>query len=137
MKFLLVCKIVGLVNSTPLQKTSACGNKYVEIYEETVRNPNQSVWNLVPDRRTELAIKKHCQKHIWDIEFCTQVCELQTGDICDPRAGVGSDRCNEGLECTAVDSMFKCEPVLLGEDYFPSFSSDSSYGDSDSSWYGF
>jgi len=137
MKFILACKIMGLVHSTPFTRNDlsrTCVNKYEAIYEEIVRNPNEAPWELEQHGTREVAVKKGCQRNTWDIEFCAQVCELQTGDVCEYMGGVGSDRCNEGLECQPVGNQFKCEPVLLGDDYYPSYSSDSSsFGD----WFGF
>ncbi|CAG5078486.1 Oidioi.mRNA.OKI2018_I69.PAR.g8999.t1.cds [Oikopleura dioica] len=75
--------------------------------------------------RSEYFQKRDCEfGRVWDVMFCTRVCELQEGDICNPSVNPGLDMCREDLECVRnndlPDNLGVCEqivPIDLDLDY--------------------
>ena len=78
-------------------------------------------------------MKIGCSALTYDISFCTEVCELEVGDVCEPSPEVGDDLCQSDLKCMDTGNTFTCQPPLMqlfGDDYSSSYYAplfDSSY----------
>merc|ERR1712037_864728 len=67
--------------------------------------------------KSEYFQKRDCEfGRVWDVMFCTRVCELQEGDICDPSARPGLDMCRQDLHCIRnndlPDNLGVCESLM-------------------------
>merc|ERR1711893_149622 len=97
--------------------TNSCEAKINEI-ERSIRSP-RSNWTKKSTPLGEFIYrKKHCERLIYDMQFCTMVCALQEGDTCTADPSEGENVCDQGLYCNNEI----CEP--LSADYLSFYYSD-------------
>ena len=134
MKF---CKlsIVGTALGSPLVEnacngenmTETCRSVCLEIQSDLRQPHHQHKWTVL-DGQFGPIYQKNCgmRRNTYDIEFCTQSCELQQGDSCIPNPTAGEDICAIGLKCD--------ENTKTCQNAYAQFSSSSSdYSSSSSS----
>ena len=61
--------------------------------------------------------KKNCEKLIFDIEFCSKVCELQEQDVCHKYPEIGDDLCSEETECKEDNLGINRCSKIYSDDY--------------------
>ena len=62
--------------------------------------------------------KKNCEKFIFDIEFCSKVCELQEHDECQKYPEIGDDLCSQEYECKEDNHGINRCSKIYSDDYF-------------------
>merc|ERR1711893_190388 len=78
--------------------TNSCQAKINEI-ERSIKSP-RSNWTKKSTPLGEFIYrKKHCERLIYDMQFCTMVCALQEGDSCTADPSEGENVCDQGLYC--------------------------------------
>ena len=66
--------------------------------------------------------RKECghRRSIYDIGFCTKVCELNLGDNCEPEFDIGDDLCKRGLFCDSQNRTCLSQLTSADLDYIES-----------------
>merc|ERR1712131_11908 len=105
--------------------TATCRSVCLEIQSDLRRSHYQHKWSVL-DGQFGTIYQKKCgpRRNVYDLEFCTQSCELEIGDACNPNSTAGEDICAIGLKCN--------EETKTCEDAYAK-SSSSSYSSSSSS----
>ena len=108
--------------------TLQCLIKSTEIEDNITLMGRFSEWTSIRTRHGMSYRKKCPNRMVQDIEFCTEVCELNVNDKCSQNPKVGDDLCGIGLTC---GSSGRCESKFPSIDDSIDYSSDSSYDDLD------
>ena len=134
MKFAYFSPIFGIALGSPLMDnacngenmTASCRSVCLEIQSDLRQPHHHHKWTVL-DGQFGTIYQKNCglRRNVYDLEFCTQSCELMNGDTCNPNPTAGEDVCAIGLKCNAATKT--CE------DAYASSSSSSSYSSSYSS----
>jgi hypothetical protein len=106
--------------------TATCRSVCLEIQSDLRQPHHQHKWTVL-DGQFGTIYQKKCglRRNTYDLEFCTQSCELEQGDSCNPNPTAGEDICAIGLKCNEVTKT--CENA------YAKFSSSSSDHSSSSS----
>lgn len=98
-----------------------CLIKSTEIEDDISHMGRFSEWTSIRTRHGMKYRKKCPNRMVQDIDFCTEVCELNLNDKCPKNPTVGDDLCGIGLTC---GSSGRCESKFSGDyssDYSSSF----------------
>ena len=127
--------IFGIALGSPLVEnacngenmTASCRSVCLEIQSDLRQPHHQHKWTVL-DGQFGTIYQKKCgmRRNTYDLEFCTQSCELEQGDSCNPNPTAGEDICAIGLKCNEVTKT--CENA-----YAKFSSSSSDYSSSSSS----
>ena len=127
--------IFGIALGSPLVEnacngenmTATCRSVCLEIQSDLRQPHHQHKWTVL-DGQFGTIYQKKCgmRRNTYDLEFCTQSCELEQGDSCNPNPTAGEDICAIGLKCNEVTKT--CENA-----YAKFSSSSSDYSSSSSS----
>ena len=128
--------IFGIALGSPLVEnacngenmTATCRSVCLEIQSDLRQPHHQHKWTVL-DGQFGTIYQKKCgmRRNTYDLEFCTQSCELEQGDSCNPNPTAGEDICAIGLKCNEVTKT--CENAYAktsSTDYSSSSSSSSS-----------
>jgi len=109
--------------------TATCRSVCLEIQNDLRQPHHQHKWSVL-DGQFGTIYQKNCgpRRNVYDLEFCTQSCELVQGDSCNPNPTAGEDICAIGLKCDQ-------ETKTCQNAFAKSSSSSSGYSSSDSSSY--
>ena len=110
--------------------TATCRSVCLEIQSDLRQPHHQHKWTIL-DGQCGTIYQKKCgmRRNTYDLEFCTQACELEQGDSCNPNPTAGEDICAIGLKCDEVTRT--CQNAYAK--YSSSSSSDYSSSSSSSS----
>lgn len=99
--------------------TETCRSVCLEINSDLRQPHHQHKWTIL-DGQFGTIYQKKCgpRRNVYDLEFCTQSCELEQGDYCNPNPTAGEDICAIGLKCD--------ENTKTCENAYAKFSSSSS-----------
>ena len=108
--------------------TATCRSVCLEIQSDLRQPHHQHKWTVL-DGQFGTIYQKKCgmRRNTYDLEFCTQSCELEQGDSCNPNPTAGEDICAIGLKCD--ENTKTCQNAyakLSSTDYSSSSSSLSS-----------
>jgi hypothetical protein len=106
------------------QTSGACAEARLQIELDTLNAQNEGrtpSWTI----GGEMPVKRGCHALTYDIQFCTQVCELAQGQECVPRQNPADDRCGRNLDCLPSGATYTCQELPAFDDS----SSSSSYLD--------
>lgn len=130
--------IFGIALGSPLVEnacngenmTATCRSVCLEIQSDLRQPHHQHKWTIL-DGQFGTIYQKKCgmRRNTYDLEFCTQACELEQGDSCNPNPTAGEDICAIGLKCDEVTRT--CQNAYAK--YSSSSSSDYSSSSSSSS----
>ena len=128
--------IFGIALGSPLVEnacngenmTATCRSVCLEIQSDLRQPHHQHKWTVL-DGQFGTIYQKKCgmRRNTYDLEFCTQSCELEQGDSCNPNPTAGEDICAIGLKCD--ENTKTCQNAyakLSSTDYSSSSSSLSS-----------
>ena len=96
-----------------------CLIKSTEIEDDISHMGRFSEWTSIRTRHGMKYRKKCPNRMVQDIDFCTEVCELNLNDKCPKNPTVGDDLCGIGLTCV---SSGRCESKF-SDDYSSDYSS--------------
>ena len=149
MKFANFSPIFGIALGSPLvdnacngeNMTATCRSVCLEIQNDLRQPHHQHKWTVL-DGQFGTIYQKNCgpRRNVYDLEFCTQSCELVDGDTCNPNPTAGDDICAMGLKCNATtrtceDAYAKSQQSSGSSSSSSSYSSSYSSSSSDSSDY--
>ena len=142
MKFSNFSSILGIALGSPLAEnacngngmTATCRSVCLEIQSDLRQPHYQHKWSVL-DGQFGTIYQKKCgpRRNVYDLEFCTQSCELEIGDACNPNPTAGEDICAIGLKCNEETNT--CEDAYAKSSRFSESSYSSSSSSSDSSDY--
>ena len=91
--------LIAIVSAGKLHFDS-CQNKIREIDLEISQTGDFSNWSVISGARGKIYQKKcGLKSNVFDMEFCTTVCELNEEESCKVNPQVGDDVCAPGLIC--------------------------------------
>ena len=96
-----------------------CLIKSTEIEDDISHMGRFSEWTSIRTRHGMKYRKKCPNRMVQDIDFCTEVCELNVNEKCTQNPTVGDDLCGIGLTC---GSSGRCESKF-SDDYSSDYSS--------------
>ena len=134
--------IFGIALGSPLVEnacngenmTATCRSVCLEIQSDLRQPHHQHKWTIL-DGQFGTIYQKKCgmRRNTYDLEFCTQSCELEQGDSCDPNPTAGEDICAIGLKCDEVTNTCQNAYAKFSSSTSSDYSSSSSSLSSDSS----
>jgi len=98
---------------SPSGVSGVCAEKRLEIETQIAEDKllsRAAKWRV---DMFETPIKQGCKVSIYDLTFCTKVCELSVGEVCTP--GIqqpGVDKCGDGLDCVQSENTHTCQPLV-------------------------
>ena len=112
--------------------TATCRSVCLEIQSDLRQPHHQHKWTVL-DGQFGTIYQKKCgmRRNTYDLEFCTQSCELEQGDSCNPNPTAGEDICTIGLKCD--ENTNTCQDAYAKSSSTSDYSSSSSSLSSDSS----
>ena len=132
--------IFGVALGSPLMEnacngenmTATCRSVCLEIQSDLRQPHHQHKWTVL-DGQFGTIYQKKCgmRRNTYDLEFCTQSCELEQGDSCNPNPTAGEDICAIGLKCD--ENTNTCQDAYAKSSSTSDYSSSSSSLSSDSS----
>ena len=110
--------IVSAVSAGKLGFNS-CSTKIRDINRQIATG--QSEWSVINSPRGGSIYQKECglRSNVYDMQFCTTVCELTEGETCKISPQAGDDVCAPGLFCgeeSICETMFDVDNFM--EDLF-------------------
>ena len=105
--------IVSAVSAGKLEFNS-CSAKIRDINREIATG--RSEWSIIKTPRGGSIYQKECglRSNVYDMQFCTTVCEITEGETCKISPQAGDDVCAPGLFCGQES---KCETIFEVDDF--------------------